>query len=185
MRDARMAERPLRTPAVYTRTMSSPLLDRLAATPSMVAHLVVEADGAALAAETPDGWSALTTLAHLRDTEYLVHRLALERLLAEEEPRLAPFDDVAWRGGRNRTRDRKELLLADFALQRQASLTILRGLRPEDWERRGSAPDGTMLTVAGLVERWLRADERHVGVLEGIAGETYAEAVERRRRREE
>lgn len=159
-----------------------PLLQQLAATPKTLAHLVAEADDALLDDAAHAEWSARTVLAHLRDEEYLCMRVALERMLAEERPVLHFIAGDSWEPGRNRSRDRKELLLADFALQRQASLSLLRGLRAEDWERPGVAPGPTVLTVGSLLEAWIAHDADHVAQLERAVGETLVEVLERRAR---
>jgi hypothetical protein len=156
------------------------LIDRLAATPKTLAQLVVEADEATLDAAGPGGaWSARTLLAHLRDDEYLCMRVALERLLAEDEPELRFIEGGDWEPGRNRSRDRKDWLLADFALQRQASVAILRGLRADDWTRRGRS-GGRVVTIAALVQGWAAHDAEHVAQLEAALGHTLAEVVGRR-----
>jgi hypothetical protein len=159
------------------------LVDRLAATPRILAHLVVEADRGRLDASPPGGgWSPRTVLAHLRDDEMLCMRPALARMLVEDEPALTFLDGNEWEPGRNRERDRKETLLADFALQRQATINMLACLRPEDWSRRGREADGQPFTVAALVSRWVRHDAEHVAQLEAALGETLSEVLERRAR---
>ncbi len=157
------------------------LLARLAATPRTLAHLVVEADDALLDRVEQDSWSARTVLAHFRDEEYLGMRPAMERMLSEREPDLVFLSGDEWEPRRNRTRDRKEVILGDFALQRQASLNILNGLRPEDWERRGRTA-GRDLSLHQLVATWARHDAEHVAELERLVGETAAKAIARRAR---
>ena len=125
------------------------LIDRLAATPKTLAHLVVEADARLLDAAPVGGWSARTILAHMRDDEYLCMRCALERMLAEEGPQLRFIDGSDWEPGRNRTRDRKEQILGDFALQRQATIGILRAMRPGDWRRRKAGVRSRLPTWRG------------------------------------
>ena len=164
--------------------MENDAIARLAATPAALAHLVAEADDAALDAAPPGQWSARTLLAHFRDDEYLCMRVALERMLAEEKPTLRFIDGGEWEPGRRRTRDRKEWLLGDFALQRQASMAILRGLGPGDWERTGER-EGRVLTIATLVDVWMRHDAEHIASLEAALGETLEQIKHRRARRDE
>lgn len=160
------------------------LIARLAATPRTLAHLVAEAPEERLDMAFAGGWSPRTILAHLRDEEYLGMRVALERMLAEDNPVLRFPAADAWEPARNRGRDRKEWLLGDFALQRQASIAILRSLRPGDWERRGQAPTGREFAVSGLVRYWAAHDAEHIAGLEAALGETLAEVIDRRRRLE-
>ncbi|MFN0147382.1 MAG: DinB family protein [Dehalococcoidia bacterium] len=157
-------------------------LAALAATPKSLAHLVAEASDARLDAPLEGGWSARTIIAHLRDDEYLCMRAALERMLAEVAPLLTFIDGADWEPGRNRTRDVKALLLTDFALQRQASLNILQGLRTEDWARTGRRAPGGTFDVTQLVAAWARHDAEHLAQLEAALGETLAEVRARRAR---
>ncbi|MGD9933595.1 MAG: DinB family protein [Dehalococcoidia bacterium] len=163
--------------------MDSPrdLLARLAATPRTLAHLVVEADNPLLDLAVPGSWSARTVLAHFRDEEYLAMRPAMERMLAEREPELVFLSGDDWEPGRNRSRDRKDVILGDFALQRQASLNILNGLRPDGWERRGRTASREF-TLHQLVATWAKHDAEHVAELERLVGETAQEAIARRAR---
>ncbi len=158
----------------------SDALDRLAATPKRVAHLVVEADDGALDAASPGQWSARTVLAHFRDVEVLANRLRLERMLAEGAPVFADFDEDAWAVNRNRSRDQKAQLLGDFALHRQATLLIFAGLRSGDWERTGSHPARGTFTVRTWVDQWLAHDLAHLEQLERLLGETVDEVLRRR-----
>jgi hypothetical protein len=162
--------------------MDRDLVEQLAATPKTLAHLVAEARDAGLDEAKAGEWSARTILAHFRDDEYLCMRVALERILAEDAPSLTFLDGAAWEPTRNRSRDRKEHLLGDFALQRQASLGILRGLRPTDWQRAGVRGDGRQFSLEQFLAAWVRHDRAHIAQLERAVGETLAEVLERRAR---
>ena len=162
--------------------MDHEAIERLAATPKTLAHLVAEASEEALDRERAGAWSARTTLAHFRDDEYLCMRVALERMLAEDVPLLTFIDGGDWEPGRNRTRDRKDWLLTDFALQRQASLAILRMMPPADWQRRGKAGDGREFTIERFVASWVGHDAEHIAQLETALGETLGAVMERRAR---
>ena len=157
-------------------------IDRMAEAPGMLAHLVADAADVVLDARPADGgWSARTVMAHLRDDEYLCMRVALERALAEDSPELRFIDGADWEPARNRTRERREWLLADFALHRQASISILRALRPEDWQRSMRfGEDGHEFTVHQLVDAWIRHDAEHIAQMEGLVGETVREVLARR-----
>ncbi len=164
--------------------MHDEALAQLAATPATLAHLVAEADDATLDGDTAGQWSARTLLAHFRDDEYLCMRVALERMLAEESPVLRFIDGAEWEPTRRRTRDRKEWLLGDFALQRQASIAILRGLEAGDWEREGRTEERGTFTIGGFVGAWAQHDAEHITSLEAVLGETLAEVKARRARRD-
>jgi hypothetical protein len=82
---------------------------------------------------------------------------------------------------RNRDRDRKEWLLADFALQRQASLGVLRLVSASQAQRTGRR-DGRELTIEQLLGVWTRHDREHLTELERLIGETVDQARQRRAR---
>ncbi len=156
------------------------LLKQLAATPRTLAHLVVEASDELLDA-APDGeWSARTILAHLRDDEYLVLRMRCERMLSEDSPVFPDFDEKAWEQNRSRARDRKEELLGDFALQRQASLNMLANLKQGDEGRSGRHAEYGEFTVGSWVAHWVEHDRTHIAQVERMLGETLTEVLERR-----
>lgn len=153
-------------------------VELLARSPKVLAHLVAEADDATLDRAAPGEWSARTLLAHFRDDEYLCMRVALERMLAEDVPSVHFLEGHDWEPGRNRTRDRKEVLLAGFALQRQASLDILNGLRPEDLQRRGRS-GLSEFSIAQFLDSWAGHDAEHIAQLERVLGVTYEEVYAR------
>jgi len=165
-------------------TLPQPLSEALAvlaSTPTTLAHLVAEADDARLDDADREGWTPRLWLAWFRDEEVFALRPGLERMLAEPEPVLHVLDRAAWPAGRHRTRDRKEHILADFALHRQATLAIVRALEPRQLERRGLLA-GEPVTVAAYLERWAAHDLARVRRLEAALGETLADVLERRRR---
>ena len=157
------------------------LIEELAATAKTLAHLLAEATEKQLDAQVNGGWSARTTVAHLRDDEYLCMRPAMTRIMVEDVPDVFFLDGSDWEPNRNRRRDRKEWLLADFALQRQASLDILRALRSSDLKRRGKH-DGKEFTLEELVGAWVKHDREHIAQLETAIGETLADVLRRRAR---
>ena len=138
------------------------LIDGLAATPDRLDALLRETDDAALDAAPPGEWPARTVLAHLRDDEFMVGRLRLERMAVEDAPALAPFDEKAWVASRWTGRDSLPELLADFRAQRDASLHILRRLNPGDWRRTGAQPEYGTFDIHYWVENWLDHDETHL-----------------------
>ena len=150
-----------------SRDISS-LLEGLAATPDRLEAVTRNADDDALDAAQQGQWSARTVLAHLRDDEFMVTRPRLERMTVEEHPTLAPFDESAWAAARWRGRDTLQELLADFRLQREASMMILRRLEGDDWLRDGLQPEYGAFDVHWWVEHWLEHDETHIAQLSAV-----------------
>ena len=157
-------------------------LAQLAATPSKLAHITVEAADDILDAAPEGEWSARTVLAHLRDAESLEFRVGLERLLAEPDPTLFFLPPDQWERDRNRERADKSVLLGDFALQRQASLNLIATMRPADWGRTGGGLGDEAFTIANFVQIWAGHDSAHLGQIEALLGDTVDGAQERRAR---
>ena len=115
---------------------------------------------------TAEEWSIREVLAHFVDDEMYVMRLRLERIVKEERPHLTPHDEKAWYASRNTTRDHLNQLLGDFALQRSASLGIIKMLRASDWARQGYQPEYGWFTAEGWLERWVEHDTVHLQQIE-------------------
>ncbi len=153
-----------------SRDISS-LLEGLAATPDRLEAVTRNAGDGALDAAQESEWSARTVLAHLRDDEFMVMRPRLERITVEEHPTLAPFDEEAWAASRWRGRDTRQELLADFRLQREASMMILRRLEGDDWLRRGLQPEYGSFDIHWWAEHWLEHDETHIAQITAALAE--------------
>jgi len=141
---------------------TSDLITELAAIPDRLDEAVASASDAQLDSASEGEWPARTVIAHLRDDEFMVLRLRLERMLVEHEPDLAPFDEKAWAAARNTGRDSREQLLSDFRLQRHASVAILNTLRPDDWRRIGRQPEIGAFDIHWWLEHWLGHDNTHL-----------------------
>ncbi len=115
---------------------------------------------------SPDAWSVREILAHLVDDEVYVMRTRVERVIKEDHPELAPHDEKKWYKARNTTRDTLSELLADFELQRRASLGLLNMLRDSDWAREGYQPEYGHLSAEGWLARWVDHDTIHLQQIE-------------------
>lgn len=138
------------------------LISSLASTPARLAETTASASDEQLDRAAPGEWSTRTVLAHLRDDEFMVMRLRLERMLVEEAPSLAPFDEKGWSDSRFRGRDGLDELLADFRVQRAASLGILQMMTDEQWRRTGFQPEYGEFDIHWWVQHCLEHDNDHV-----------------------
>lgn len=114
----------------------------------------------------PGDWSIREILAHLVDDEMYVMRTRMERMIKEEYPTLVPHDEKHWHANRNTQRDAPQELLDDFALQRAASLGMLKMLRPSDWERRGIQPEYGHFSAEEWLGHWVAHDVTHIRQIE-------------------
>jgi hypothetical protein len=123
-------------------------------------------------------WTIREILAHLVDDEMYVMRTRMERIIKEDTPHLAPHDEKHWFAQRNTSRDALGELLADFRLQRAASLGMVRMLRPADWARTGFHPEYGTFSAAAWLGYWLAHDATHLDQIAARIGE-YQQAVAR------
>ena len=144
-------------------TSRAELLTALAGTFPALVELTAALDDAALDFRNgPDDWSVREILAHLVDDEMYVTRTRLERIIKEDSPDLAPHDEKKWYANRNTGRDRLDELLADFELQRAASLGILKMLRESDWQRQGFQPEYGHFSAETWLAHWVEHDQVHL-----------------------
>ena len=113
-----------------------------------------------------DDWTIREILAHLVDDEMYVMRLRLARIVKEQDPQLAPNDEKAWYATRNTSRDQLAELLADFSLQRAASLGIIAFLTEDQWARGGIQPEYGHFTAAEWLGYWAEHDMTHLEQIE-------------------
>ncbi len=143
------------------------LIARLEATHPTLVRLTRDLDASRLDFRlAPGEWTIREILAHLVDDEMYVMRTRLERMIKEDDPLLAPHDEQRWYAARNTSRDDLAQLLDDLALQRAASLGIIKMLRDPDWQRGGVQPEYGHFTVEEWLERWVAHDTTHIRQIE-------------------
>lgn len=102
-----------------------------------------------------DEWSARTIVHHLADSETMAY-IRLRRLIAEDAPVIAGYDEAEW--SRRLHYDRPiDASLALVKAVRAASLELLERLTPEEWERAGTHSE----SGAYGVDDWLRIYAGH------------------------
>ena len=106
--------------------------------------------------------TAREVLAYLRDGEFMVLRLGMERVLVEDSPTLAPFDERLWSKNRRKNRDTLSDLLEDFQMQRLASLSIMQNLAPSDWLREMTQLEIGVVDLLWWVEHWAALDREYI-----------------------
>jgi DinB superfamily len=151
-------------------------IEALEQTQASLARLTAGVDEAGLDFRpAPGDWSIREILAHLVDDEMYVMRTRLERMVKEDRPNLAPHDEKHWHATRNTTRDGLAELLADFGVQRAASLGILKMLREQDWARPGYQPEYGEFSAESWLSDWVAHDATHIGQIE-LTAAAYRQA---------
>ncbi len=110
---------------------------------------------------SPDEWSALEVCCHLRD--YAEEEgVRVRRLVEEDEPTLATYDQEAWARERDYQRE-------DIGRMRTAQRAFwgglayqLEGLTDAQWERAGTHPERGTVTVRSRAERQVEHARAHL-----------------------
>ena len=142
-------------PAVDAATRSS-LLERYKAGYDEVVAALEGIDDAALDARPgPDDWTAREVVHHLADSE-MTSALRLRKLLAEDSPRIEPYDETGY--ARRLPYDRPiEASLEALQGARSSTASILERLPESAWTREGHHPEHDRYSV----EDWLEIYAAH------------------------
>ncbi len=106
-------------------------------------------------------WSIRDVLLHLVDAE-LVRAVRLRRVIAEEEPQLAAFDQDLWKRRLQYLWRDPELALALLDLLVRTNAELLQQCGREAWGRAGRHEERGRITVADLVETGAAHFDEHV-----------------------
>ena len=122
-----------------------------AASLTSVAPPASNASNASSAASGEEGWTTSEIIGHLCDAaRYWGGRMRLA--VYEERPRLEPFDQDALVRLAAYRYTPADALLRELRLVSASNVALLRGLRPEQWERVGVHAERGALTVRQMVE---------------------------------
>jgi hypothetical protein len=134
------------------------IVKTLRATPVVVRVLVAEVDDARLRRRpAPGEWAIIEVVAHLADTEERALG-RVRRMLAEDDPELASFDQEALAEERHYLDVDLEGELTRLEQLRREHLAVLEGLDGAGWERTGRHGEHGELTVE-LYETHVAAEE--------------------------
>jgi hypothetical protein len=140
-------------------TERATLLDRYRAGTAAVEDALAGVTDAELDREPadPGEWTARQVTHHLADSESMAY-IRLRRLIAEDFPSIAGYDEPEWARRLHYDRPIASSLAVLWAV-RAASLELLERLTPDEWTRRGIHGE----SGAYGVEEWLRiyADHPH------------------------
>ena len=165
-----------------------PLADRLSRLGRMPEELASAIRGAddALLSRRPESrsWSATEVLCHLRDVEELF-LVRFQSMLAMDHPAILtwsatpealaawkigdgvghPLDPDRWAQEREYGRCRPDVALAAFARRRAETLTVLRGLTPDEWRRGGIHLQRGRMALGDWVASLAAHDDNHLAQL--------------------
>jgi hypothetical protein len=110
----------------------------------------------------PGEWCANEVVGHLIEAEQRGFAGRIRTILAEDRPKLVPWDQPAVAAARHDCDKTGTALAAEFRALRTASLELVRKLRPADLDRVGVHPAVGELSIRDLLGEWVHHDRNHV-----------------------
>jgi hypothetical protein len=138
------------------------ILERMRSSAGLVRRVAEAAPPHLFATSPREGeWSALETLTHLRDVVVHVYGLRIRRLLYEDAPLFADFDEEGYRRG-SLARGEPLASLVDTIVGEHEQLARLLQTLPEgDWTRQGRHPSLGVMSIEFLARRVGEHAEEH------------------------
>jgi hypothetical protein len=146
------------------------LIERIRSSAGVVRRAVEGAPPARFGvAPQPGEWSAMETLTHLRDVVVHVYGLRIRRLLYEEAPVFADFDEEGYRRASLARREAVGDLLETIVAEHEQLARLLEGLPDADWAREGRHPAFGVMSIEFLARRVGEHAEEHAAQLAAAA----------------
>jgi hypothetical protein len=117
---------------------------------------------------TAEGWTLKELVGHLGDQDRDGYLAAIRHLLTTAGAPIPAFDAQNLISERAHNGRLLAELVVRFRHFRYQALELLESLREADWLRSGTAPDGTPVTVAGLLRTWVRKEQEGFETLESL-----------------
>jgi hypothetical protein len=148
------------------------LIKTLRATPLVLHRLLRDLPDEVVRARPAEGeWAIVEVVAHLGDTdERTIERT--RRMLAEDQPTLAPYDQAALAVERDYLSMDLGDALARFAELRREHLELLAGLDDAGWQRTGRHGEHGVITVQRLAAHSAGEDGDHLAQIARLIPET-------------
>jgi hypothetical protein len=109
----------------------------------------------------PGEWCILEVVGHLIEAEERGFAGRVRTLLAEPDPEFRTWDQEAVAQERRDCDKDPARLLAELTRLREASATLVEGLRPGDLSRSGRHPTVGRLSIGDLLAEWIHHDRNH------------------------
>jgi hypothetical protein len=146
------------------------LLDRMRTTTGVVREAVERAKrGRFTDAPRAGEWSALETLTHLRDVVVHVYGLRIRRLLYEDAPVFADFDEEGYRRASLARGESAEHLVDSIIGEHEQLARLLETLPDEQWVRAGHHPSLGTMSIEFLARRVGEHAEEHAAQITAAA----------------
>ena len=138
------------------------ILDRMRSSARVVRDAVETAPSGQVGQSPREAaWSALETLTHLRDVVVHVHGLRIRRLLYEDAPMFADFDEEGYRRASLARGEAISDLLDTIVVEHEQLARLLQTLPDTDWSRQGRHPSLGVMSIEFLARRVGEHAEEH------------------------
>jgi hypothetical protein len=121
--------------------------------------------------QAPDEWCARAVVGHLIESEKRGFAGRIRIILANDNPKLEAWDQVAVEKQRNDCARVTDSLWMEFMGLRHDSVNLVKSLKPADLDRSGMHPKAGELKVRWLLQEWIHHDRNHTKQLLSIAME--------------
>ena len=147
------------------------LIERIRSTAAVVRRAVEAAPPGRLGVAPRAGeWSALETLTHLRDVIVHVYGLRIRRLLYEDAPTFADFDEEGYRHASLARGEAAGDLLETIVGEHEQLARLLQALPDAEWSRAGRHPTFGVMSIEFLARRIGEHGEEHAAqIVEAVA----------------
>jgi hypothetical protein len=120
-------------------------------------------------APRPGEWSALETLTHLRNVVVHVYGLRIRRLIYEQAPRFADFDEETFRPASLARGESVEYLLETVVGEHEQLARVLEAVPDAEWAREGRHPQFGVMSMEFLARRVGEHAEEHAAQITAAA----------------
>lgn len=127
---------------------------------------------------SPDAWSMVEVICHLRDEEREDFRPRLDVLLHRPQEPFPPTDPEGWVTARAYQDQDFQVVLAEFMDERVRSQQWLSGLAAPDWTRHATRPNGATLSAGDMLASWVAHDFLHMRQLSELHYLYHADSVQ-------
>ena len=146
------------------------ILDRMRSSADVVRRTVKAAPPGRFTRPPREGeWSALETLTHLLDVVVHVYGLRIRRLLYEEAPLLADFDEEGYRRASLARGETTGDLLDTIVAEHEQLVRLLQTLPDAEWSRQGRHPSLGVMSIEFLARRVGEHAEEHAAQITAAA----------------
>ena len=138
------------------------ILERMQSSASVVQRAVDAARSGRFTQPPREGeWSALETLTHLRDIVIHDYGLRIRRLLYEDAPLFADFDEEGYRRASLARGETADDLLDMIVGEHEQLMRLLQTLADTEWSRQGRHPSLGVMSIEFLARRVGEHAEEH------------------------